>query len=40
VLGGDALHQLVLQPGVEPLDHGRVAAKRSVGEGVDLVEFE
>ena len=40
VLGGDALHQLVFQPGIQPVDHGRVAAKRPIGEGVDLMKFE
>ncbi len=36
VLGGDVLHQLVRQPAVEPIDHGRVAGKRAMAKGVDL----
>src|SRR5690348_8334538 len=38
VLGGDRLHQPVVEPALERHDGGGVAGQRTVGEGVDLKE--
>ncbi|MNG36422.1 hypothetical protein D3C84_1234420 [compost metagenome] len=40
VLGGDLLHQAVAEPGVQPIDHRRIAAEGPAAEGVDLMKFE
>jgi hypothetical protein len=32
------LHQVIGQPGVEPIDHRRIAAKRPITERIDLMK--
>ena len=36
----DALHQRILQPGFESINHSRIAMKGPLGKGVDLMELE
>ncbi|MCY1547230.1 hypothetical protein D9M68_832740 [compost metagenome] len=40
VLGGDALHELVVEPGIEPIDHRGIAAEGALAESVDLMEIQ
>ena len=40
VLDGDALHQRIVEPGIQAIDHGGIARERLVGKGVNLMEFE
>ncbi|MNE94630.1 hypothetical protein D3C80_1926200 [compost metagenome] len=40
VFGGNLLHQLIGEPAAEAIDHGRVAGKGTVAEGIDLMEFK
>ncbi|MNP66701.1 hypothetical protein D3C76_1624410 [compost metagenome] len=40
VLGGNFLHQVIGEPGVEPIDHCRVATERLIAERVDLMELK
>ncbi|MNP78044.1 hypothetical protein D3C76_1755810 [compost metagenome] len=38
VFGGDLLHQLITEPGIEPIDHRRIATERALAERIDLME--
>jgi len=40
VLGGDTLHQRLIEPGIEAIDHGRIARERLIGKGVNLMKIE
>ena len=40
VLGGNLLHQGLVKPAVQAIDHGRVTGEGAVGKGVDLMKIE
>lgn len=40
VLGGDLLHQLIGKPGIEAIDHRRVATERPITERIDLMKLK
>ncbi|MCY1185035.1 hypothetical protein D9M73_257810 [compost metagenome] len=40
VLGGNLLHQFIGEPGIEPIDHRRVAAEWLIAERVDLMKLK
>src|SRR4029079_1218323 len=40
ILRGDRLHQVVVEPALERHDGCRVAGQRTVGEGIDLEEWQ
>ncbi|MNP16609.1 hypothetical protein D3C76_1090130 [compost metagenome] len=40
VFSGDLLHQLIAEPMVKAVDHGRIAGKGTLTEGVDLMKFQ
>jgi hypothetical protein len=40
VLGSNSLHQLIGEPGVEPVNHCGVASERPIAESIDLMKFK